>query len=188
VPGLVPLREGSRGTMVGHPTLASATCSEGEAPAPPPQQLIPAHIVADKTTARLIRAGCLNISLPVYRPSFLSRLTASTRPTSRQAIPHLSRPTAPDPCARSPASRFQLELALPHCFHISSNEWYRLEILEGWASIGPFPSSSPSLFYSVVCHILTSWSSGTFSRSVSLFTQPSAESLAKLSNGGCAAP
>ena len=77
MPGLVPLREGSRGTMVGHPTLASATCSEGEAPAPPPQQLIPAHIVADKTTARLIRAECLNISLPVYRPSFLSRLTAA---------------------------------------------------------------------------------------------------------------
>jgi hypothetical protein len=97
VPGLVPLREGSRGTMVGHPTLASATCSEGEAPAPPPQQLIPAHIVADKTTARPIRAECLNISLPVYRPSFLSRLTASTRPTSRQAIARLSRPTAPDP-------------------------------------------------------------------------------------------
>ena len=83
--------------MVGHPTLASATCSEGEAPAPPPQQLIPAHIVADKTTARPIRAECLNISLPVYRPSFLSRLTASTRPTSRQAIARLSRPTAPDP-------------------------------------------------------------------------------------------
>jgi hypothetical protein len=81
VPGLVPLREGSRGTMVGHPTLASATCSEGEAPAPPPQQLIPAHIVADKTTARLIRAECLNISLRVYRPSFLSRLTASAHPT-----------------------------------------------------------------------------------------------------------
>ena len=97
MPGLVPLREGSRGTMVGHPTLASATCSEGEAPAPPPQQLIPAHIVADKTTARPIRAECLNISLPVYRPSFLSRLTASTRPTSRQAIARLSRPTAPDP-------------------------------------------------------------------------------------------